>query len=106
MKFDIKKPCVDCPFLKGSSTNESLEDGRIEDIVHDVINDYTFQCHKTLDFVNEKAEPQHCGGALVFMEKNFPNRVNNPMRMAERFGIYNKNELDMESDVIDIEDYI
>lgn len=26
MKFDLKTPCKDCPFLIGSSTNKSLDD--------------------------------------------------------------------------------
>lgn len=33
MKFDLKTPCKDCPFLIGSSTNKSLDEGRIRNIM-------------------------------------------------------------------------
>lgn len=97
MKFDLKTPCKDCPFIKGSSTNISLEAGRIEGIVQDIRNDMTFTCHKTLE--KRSAEQQHCAGALVFLERE--ENPNQMMRMAERFGMYDYKKLNMAADVID-----
>lgn len=96
MKFDMKTPCKDCPFLVGSSTNRTLREGRLGEIVEAIRSDGTFQCHKT---INEHIDDQHCGGALVYMEKN---RIdNNMLRIAMRLGLYDPDSLDMESDIID-----
>lgn len=103
MKFDMKKPCKDCPFVVGSATNETLAEGRIESIVDDLRNDMSFTCHKTL-YTEKKVEEQHCGGALIFLERE--NRPNQIMRMAERIGLYNHKELDMDvRNLIENEDY-
>lgn len=97
MKFDLKKPCKDCPFLCGSSTNRTLTTERIEGIKEDLLNDQAFICHKTLGL--SSSEQQHCGGAMIFLEKQ--NKPNQMMRIAERFGKYNHKELDYDADIID-----
>lgn len=97
MKFDLKTPCKDCPFLKGSSTNETLEEGRLDGIVEDIRNDASFTCHKTLDL--EFTKRQHCGGALIFLERE--ENPNQMMRIAERIGMYDYKKLKMEVDIID-----
>lgn len=99
MKFDLKTPCKDCPFIKSSSTNMTLAEGRIEEIVDDIRDGMTFTCHKTLE--KPKNEQQHCGGALIFLEKE--NRPNQMMRIAERIGVYDYRKLNMNVDLI--EDY-
>ncbi|WP_121616827.1 hypothetical protein [Virgibacillus halodenitrificans] len=99
MKFDLKTPCKDCPFIKGSSTNITLAEGRIEEIVDDIRDGMTFTCHKTLE--KPKREQQHCGGALIFLEKE--SRPNQMMRIAERIGVYDHRKLNMEADLIDNE---
>jgi hypothetical protein len=102
MRFDLKTPCKDCPFIKGSSTNTTLAEGRLEGIVDDIRNDMTFACHKTLE--KPKSEQQHCGGALIFLEKE--NRPNQMMRIAERFGKYDYKKLNTDADIIDGNDFI
>lgn len=98
MKFDLKKPCKDCPFIKGSSTNLTLSEERLDDIVNDISNnDMTFTCHKTLDLA--KSEQQHCAGALIFLERE--DNPNQMMRIAERLGLYDRRELNMTADIID-----
>lgn len=97
MRFDLKKPCKDCPFIKGSCTNTTLAEGRLEGIVDDIRNDMSFTCHKTLD--NESSKQQHCAGAMVFLEKE--NRPNQMMRIAERVGMYDHTKLDMNVDIVD-----
>lgn len=100
MNFDMKTPCSNCPFLPGSMTNRTLSDERMEEIISTLQNDGTFQCHKTIE---SHIDDQHCGGALVYMEKN---RIdNNMLRIAMRLGLYDPNGLDMESKVIESEDY-
>lgn len=97
MKFDLKKPCKDCPFIKGSSTNRSLVEGRLEGIVNDIRSDMSFTCHKTLGL--PKSDQQHCAGAMVFLERE--DRPNQMMRIAERLNLYDRHKLDMDSDIID-----
>lgn len=98
MKFSLKKPCVDCPFLEGSSTNCTLSEGRLEEIKHDILyNDMSFTCHKTLD--KPSREQQHCAGALAYLEvRNRPNQI---MRIAERIGLYDKNKIEIPKNLID-----
>jgi len=95
MKFDLKKPCKDCPFIKGSSTNTTLEEGRLRGIVEDIQdNDMSFTCHKTLGYDGKEASEQHCAGAMIYLERigqyGKPNQV---MRLAERLGMYKRDEL-------------
>lgn len=97
MKFDLKTPCKDCPFLKGSSTNTTLREGRLEEIIGDIRNDMTFTCHKTLEMPG--SEQQHCGGAMIFLEKE--ENPNQMMRIAERIGMYDHQKLNMDADIID-----
>lgn len=84
MKFDLKIPCKDCPFIKGSSTNITLSEDRLEEIKEGLENDQTFICHKTLD--SPSPQQQHCAGALIYLEKQ--ERPNQMMRIAERLGRY------------------
>lgn len=98
MKFNMKKACKECPFLKGSSTNVTLAKGRIEGIVHDMLhNDSSFICHKTLD--KPSMEQEHCAGALAYLEKR--NRPNQMMRIAERIGTYDKDKVVIPENLID-----
>lgn len=97
MKFDLKQPCKDCPFIKGSSTNISLAKGRIEGIVADLRADCSFTCHKTLDLPT--MEQQHCAGALIFLERE--ERPNQMMRIAERLNMYDRTKLKSNVDLIE-----
>jgi hypothetical protein len=92
MKFDMKQPCKDCPFIKGSSTNLSLAESRLTGIVSDVMNNHTFTCHKTLELI--KTDQQHCAGALIYLEKR--DNPNQMMRIAERIGVYDRTKLNMD----------
>ena len=104
MKFDLKKPCADCPFR--SDIAGYLTEGRAEEIVEIISErDGTFSCHKTNTYDEESGEmvetakSQHCAGALIFLEKH-----DNPsqlMRIAERLGLYDRRKLDMSAPVFD-----
>lgn len=50
MKFHLKRPCRDCPFLK---TSGYLRQDRAAEIAHALQNDASFACHKTVDYDEE-----------------------------------------------------
>lgn len=106
MKFDLKKPCDNCPFR--SDRVFYLHEERVEEILHGMIEEQrTVTCHKTIDYSKEDesgehiAQPddQHCAGALILLEKI--NRPNQMMRIAERCGFYDRTKLNMASPVYD-----
>lgn len=77
MKFGLKKPCGNCPFIEG--TEMVLRPGRMTGIVRSLGNDAnTFPCHKTTRFDDDDGEDcatphskeQACMGALAFMLKH------------------------------------
>lgn len=97
MRFDLTSPCKDCPFICNSSTNRSLDSERLKNIANDIRNDMSFTCHKSLD--KPKSLQQHCGGALIMLEKeNNPNQI---MRTAERLRVYDYTKLNMDADIDD-----
>lgn len=97
MNFDMLTPCAQCPFIKGSNTNKTLAKGRIEDIVEQSMDGYTFTCHKTLEL--PKNDQQHCAGAMLYLERE--NRPNQMMRIAERLGMYDHRKLKPCENLID-----
>jgi hypothetical protein len=104
MQMNLRQPCSNCPFRKDIPAYLSKE--RAEEIVISLMEeDKTFSCHKTNDFDDETGDTvetknsEHCGGALVFLEKQeCPNQW---MRVAERFGWYDRSKLKMDAPVFD-----
>jgi len=97
MKYNLKKPCGQCPFRR-SSPSPWLTRGRVEEITRDcVMGDSTFTCHKTTDTPTE----QHCAGALIMEEKLNPggNRMTRIARMYGMFG--GDEELKDKEDIFD-----
>lgn len=102
--FDLKKPCKDCPFHEESFMRSTLADGRMADIVHDlIVEERTFQCHKTTHGRAKKV--QHCAGAILMIE-NHSTKGTQPLRLAERLHLYKKDEMDFSVPVIRAEDYL
>lgn len=66
MKFNLKRPCENCPFLKEGAID--LMPGRIEGIMADIAADDNihFPCHKTS---HQRREPSACIGATVWQRK-------------------------------------
>jgi hypothetical protein len=97
MKFDLTKPCDQCPFRRGTPIR--LTEARVHEIASTMLSAQggTFPCHKTIDY--DKFEDDgdldphasHCVGALVFAEKH-RNRTQY-MRIAERLGFYDHSKL-------------
>ena len=88
MHFDHLKPCNDCPFRRENFI--SLTPGRVDEVAGNMISSAgkTFTCHKSIYPRKKiaKKDHQHCGGALIFAEKN--GIATQMMRIAERLRIY------------------
>lgn len=93
MRFDLRRPCAECPFLRKSSYLSAARGQEIAEIT--ISGDKTFTCHKTL---RTKAE-QHCAGALIMSERR--GRPNAMHQVAERLGIYDPSKLHMDADIYD-----
>lgn len=99
MLMDMKKPCKDCPFIKGSSTNRTLRPDRMTEIKEALLYEQaTFTCHKTLNL--PKHDQQHCAGAMMYLEEK--NRPNQWMRISERLGYYDRHQLDQDYSKLDL----
>lgn len=80
MKYDLKKPCAECPFHRGSA-NGWLGSYTPESVIQAVRNDEPFLCHSHVenqcpdgyenpDWQEWAAEhAQHCAGAMIFARK-------------------------------------
>ncbi len=108
MRYNLKRPCKECPFRTdcGGYLSKSRAKEIGEALVH---GGKTFACHKTtVPIDNENSETdmtttldsQHCAGALIMMEKMGVAPQNQMIRIAERLGFYNHEELDMESPIV------
>lgn len=101
MKFDMKTPCLQCPFR--SDVHLYISADRAEEILDAITNGgQTFACHKTTEFADDgehvpSAGEQHCAGALILLEKI--ERPNQMMRIMERLGEYDRTRLDMDAPV-------
>lgn len=118
MRFDLKRPCKDCPFR--SDRPGYLTRGRASEIVRHLMPDQpgrggSFTCHKTtvpLDDDDDTGEmtdgpnAQHCAGALIMLEKVDRLGFNQSLRLAMRLGMFNPDGLDMASPVHTPEDFI
>lgn len=98
MKYDLVKPCNNCPFR--NDIMPFIRPERAEEIA----NAEDFPCHKTTDFDDEgdlqnRDGEHHCAGHLIFREKlEQPTQM---MRICERIGLYDRSKLDMESPIYD-----
>jgi hypothetical protein len=99
MLYSLKKPCSDCPFRKNVTPYLSYE--RAEEISSGIVDgDGSFSCHKTSTLnrkTNTGKDVQHCAGAMIIMEKI--GKPNQGMRIMERIGLYDRNQLEMDSPV-------
>lgn len=96
MKYDLASPCKECPFRNDIRPYISTER------VIEIIEAGPFSCHKTTTcrgVSNDDPDAQHCAGALILLEKmEKPHQL---MRIAERFGVYDRHKLNMDSPVYD-----
>lgn len=101
MKFDLHRPCANCPFRH--DVPGYLTPARAHEIATALLNDATFTCHKTIESTDdgtvETPQSQHCAGALIFLERQ--DRPNQMMRWMERIGCYDYRLLDPNAPVFD-----
>lgn len=93
MNFNLKRPCSNCPFIKG--TTMELQPGRMEGIVETLQSDYSvFPCHKTTQHGEDEDgesitvphdKEQACMGALAYMQHHH-GVLPVMARLAIRFG--------------------
>lgn len=97
--YTLKSPCADCPFR--SDAKFHLDPARAQEIMDESYEDSNFYCHKTVDYSDDEGageivgKSRVCAGYLVTMEKE--GRANQPTRIAERLGLYDRTELDMDA---------
>ena len=118
MRFDLKKPCPECPFTRAAGG--FLSEARARDIAETILHgDLTFTCHKHIngsypvDPETGEEDPaagycpggqdQHCAGALAFYDKLEAARAdgdrtqrhvaNAMLQIAERLGLRDRSRL-------------
>jgi len=98
MKWDMQKPCDNCPFLKKGGIR--LTEGRVRELAQNILNDQggTFPCHKTtVDSGDDECDlvatenSSHCAGALIFALRN--GNMTQMMRIAQRLGMFKPDDL-------------
>lgn len=96
--YTLQSPCKDCPFR--SDVASYLEPERAQEIMNASCEESNFYCHKTIDYSEDgdgqvTSKSRVCAGFLITMEKE--GRANQPTRIAERLGIYDRTQLDMDA---------
>lgn len=81
--FDLKSPCINCPFKIGLGSNFRLPEWRLNEIR----NGPAFQCHKTVDYDGPDKQgdkPMQCAGLIgVLLHERAPNQI---MQVATTVG--------------------
>jgi hypothetical protein len=99
--FALKRPCPHCPFRE--DVPGFLREDRAAGIAYDVLSGLSFDCHKTVDWVEaeggaarpDTSEARHCAGACIFLEQqDAPNQM---MRWYERANGYSRDDLDFDA---------
>lgn len=98
--YTLTSPCADCPFR--CDVASYLEPERAQEIMNDSYEDSNFYCHKTVDYSDDSqgqivSKSRVCAGFLSTMENE--GRANQPTRIAERHGIYDRTQLDADAPV-------
>lgn len=115
MKYDLKRPCADCPFR--TDIKPFLMRERAENIVNEIMfGTGNFPCHKTIDYENSGEdfqsakgvngkELQMCAGAMIICEHS--GNWGQMLRISMRLGMFDPDKLDMGSPVFECpEDFL
>lgn len=90
--FDLKRPCVNCPFRIGQGSRFQLHPDRLAGIFEAP----AFQCHKTVDYSNDAPasgdRPQQCAGLMAVLHRD--DRHNQIMQVAGRISDFDAAALD------------
>jgi hypothetical protein len=103
MRYDVTKPCANCPFRRDGFIPLHAE--RVEEIAEGMLSTQgaSFACHKTLKDDEDgdtviTSDSAHCAGALIFAEKN--DNATQMMRICERLGVYDARKLEPHHDLV------
>lgn len=106
MRFDLTAPCADCPFRADKPF--PLKADRVREILGDPRRPRgqwwpadSFVCHRTVDYDCDDghvtSKSQQCAGVMIILHRE--GRYNQAMQLAERFGLWNPDRLDMAAPV-------
>ena len=101
MRFDLRRPCPECPFTTGPRAVRGLHPARVRELAEGARSwqGQTFACHKTVDYSRTDEDghtpggprEQHCAGALIFsIAGGYSTQM---MRIAERLRLFNPDAL-------------
>lgn len=98
MRFDLTKPCGNCPF-RNDRLPFGLRPGRVREILggrhgRNWWPAASFVCHKTMD---DSDKMQQCAGVMIILHRE--NRHNDAMQIANRLGLWDPANLDMDAPV-------
>jgi hypothetical protein len=84
--------------------NESLREGRLEEIIESLRDNAPFFCHKTIDYEGESKmemieKSSYCAGSLIYLMK--AGAFNLPMHMGVKFGLFDPETLEGHEFVIE-----
>jgi hypothetical protein len=104
MNFDLVRPCGECPF-RNDRPPFGLKRERVREILGGARRGRqwwpasSFPCHKTID-VGERIIPptaQQCAGVMIILHRE--GRWNDAMQLAQRFGHWHPERLDLSAPV-------
>lgn len=93
--FDLRRPCITCPFRKGQGQLFGLHRARLEEIRRAP----AFQCHKTVVYLDDGGHEQgdhaqQCAGLMAVLAKEgWENQI---MQVGSRLGHLQLDRLDPE----------
>lgn len=108
MKFELKRPCKDCPFRNDKLHQKGwLGKERALEIYNGLINGDCFPCHKTHNYDDESEGSQFvhqeghqfCAGALIMLENEKTACQSQALRVAVGLRLCNPSNLDKNSPV-------
>lgn len=113
MRFDLVRPCGNCPFRTDLGFSFHFRPRRGQEILNSFLrHDGTFACHKTLgkraededETITINEDAQHCAGALILDRKlSGTGSASLVIRLAILAEIYDPERLDMTAPVVDTE---
>jgi hypothetical protein len=108
MRFDLTRPCKDCPF-RSDTRPFGLAPERVREILGDARKGTrqwwpapSFPCHRTIEYLDDNGvryspNSQQCAGVMIILHRE--GRPNDAMQIAERMGLWNPANLDPDAPV-------
>ena len=110
MAFDLRRPCVDCPFLQPRAFPL---DGRRAAEIAAAVEHQTFACHKTTGLKQPRDQrgrfgspppQQHCAGVLQIMRNT--GEWGDMQQIAMRLGLFDPDALGHDPVYATLEDFV